>query len=267
MSILSDAQIEALCVPPKTIRVVPEDPNALTAAPGGGFVSTLIHVDRTPYDREPTQEELDAFVPMIAPFSSELIRVIDDRIVRSSTLHVDESGSVEKIAPPVFDSRKIISRGLSSYGYDVSLSDKEVKIFTNINSTVINPKKLDERCLVDAQIHTDEEGAKYVILPPNSYMLGKTVEYFRMPRNVLAVCLGKSTYARAAAIVNVTPIEPGFEGEVVIEISNGSGLPLMIFLNEGIGQFLFFEGEPCRTSYADRGGKYQGQTGVTLPKV
>lgn len=248
MSILSDAQIVALCVPPRKIRVIPDDPNTVRTISGAGVVSTLLHVDRTPYEREPTQDELDAFVPMIEPFSSTLVR------------------SVERVSDP-HDEFKIISRGLSSYGYDVSLSDQEVKIFTNINSTVINPKKLDERCLVNAHIHEDEEGARYVILPPNSYMLGKTVEYFRMPRNVLAVCLGKSTYARAAAIVNVTPIEPGFEGEVVIEISNGSGLPLMIFLNEGIGQFLFFEGEPCLTSYADRGGKYQGQTGITLPKV
>lgn len=254
MPILSDAQIEALCVPPSIYF----DQASYLAAASDPMRPWPLHPQRreeirraieADHTRPTTEEERAAFVPMIEPFHSSSIR------------------RVEQISDPYIE-RKIISKGLSSYGYDVSLSDKEVKIFTNINSTIINPKKLDERCLVDAVVHTDEEDAKYVILPPNSYMLGKTNEYFRMPRDVLAVCLGKSTYARACAIVNVTPIEPGFNGEVVIEISNGSSLPLMVFLNEGIGQFLFFRGtEPCRVSYADRGGKYQGQTGVTLPKV
>lgn len=163
---------------------------------------------------------------------------------------------------------KIVSKGLTSYGYDVSLSDK-VKLFTNINSATIDPKRFDdEESLVDATVRTDpRDGSRYVILPPNSYLLGVTQEYFRIPRNVMVICLGKSTYARCGAIVNATPIEPGFHGNVVIEISNSTPSPMRIYVNEGIAQFLFFEGNECETSYADRGGKYQGQTGVTLPKV
>ena len=162
---------------------------------------------------------------------------------------------------------RVISYGNSSYGYDVRLSE-EFKLFTNINSAVIDPKRFDEKCLIDAELKVDPNGDKYVILPPNSYLLGRTIEYFRIPRNVTCVALGKSTYARAGAIVNVTPIEAEFEGNVVIEISNSTNLPLKIYANEGISQFLFFESnEDCETSYADRDGKYMGQTGVTLPKV
>lgn len=162
---------------------------------------------------------------------------------------------------------RVISYGNSSYGYDVRLSE-EFKLFTNINSAVIDPKRFDEKCLIDAELKVDPNGDKYVILPPNSYLLGRTVEYFRIPRNVTVVAVGKSTYARAGAIVNVTPIEAEFEGNVVIEISNSTNLPLKIYANEGISQFLFFESnEDCETSYADRDGKYMGQTGVTLPKV
>lgn len=180
--------------------------------------------------------------PMISPFLEGAVRLTNEGI-------------------------KIISAGLSSFGYDVTL-DREMKVFTNINSSIINPKQLDERCLVTASIHKDVHGSEFVILPPNSYLLGKTVEYFDIPRNVLVVCLGKSTYARAGAIVNCTPIEPEFKGNVVIEISNSTNLPMMIFVNEGIAQFLFFQGnEPCEVSYNDRGGKYQGQTTLQLPIV
>ncbi len=163
---------------------------------------------------------------------------------------------------------KIISTGASSYGYDVALSDK-FKIFTNINSAVIDPKRFDERCLIDADIKHDEDGSKYVILPPNSYLLGVTVERFKIPRDIMVICVGKSTYARAGAIVNTTPIEPGFEGNVVIEVSNSTNLPLRIYAFEGIAQFMFFQGnEPCVVSYADRAGKYQGQEAqIVLPKV
>lgn len=162
---------------------------------------------------------------------------------------------------------RVISYGNSSYGYDVRLSE-EFKLFTNINSAVIDPKCFDEKCLIDAELKIDPNGDKYVILPPNSYLLGRTIEYFRIPRNVTVIAVGKSTYARAGAIVNVTPIEAEFEGNVVIEISNSTNLPLKIYANEGISQFLFFESdEDCETSYADRDGKYQGQTGVTLSKV
>ena len=162
---------------------------------------------------------------------------------------------------------RVISYGNSSYGYDVRLSE-EFKLFTNINSAVIDPKRFDEKCLIDAELKVDPNGDKYVILPPNSYLLGRTVEYFRIPRNVTVVAVGKSTYARAGAIVNVTPIEAEFEGNVVIEISNSTNLPLKIYANEGISQFLFFQSdEDCETSYADRDGKYQGQTGVVVPRI
>lgn len=164
--------------------------------------------------------------------------------------------------------RKLISYGTSSYGYDVTLSS-DVKIFTNVNGGIVDPKKFDaEHLLVDAKIHTDEEGSKYVVLPANSYLLGVTEETFNIPRDIMVLCVGKSTYARVCAIVNVTPIEPGFQGNVVIEIANGSGCPVKIYLNEGIAQFIFFRNEePCKVSYADRSGKYQGQTGVTVAKV
>lgn len=170
----------------------------------------------------------------------------------------------------VVEGRKIISLGVSSYGYDVSLGE-DVKIFTNQNASIIDPKKLDEGTLIDATIKIDEDGSKYVILPPNSYLLGVTNEYFKIPRDIMVICLGKSTYARAGNLCNTTPIEPGFEGNVVIELSNGTTLPMKVYLNEGIAQFLFFRGNPCIISYADRdggkGGKYMKQTGVTLPRV
>lgn len=166
----------------------------------------------------------------------------------------------------VVDGRKIISRGVSSYGYDVTL-DEKAKIFTNQNASIIDPKKLDSGTLNDATIYTDADGSKYVILPPNSYMLGCTKEYFKIPRDVMIICLGKSTYARAGCLCNTTPIEPGFEGNVVIELANATTLPMKIYLNEGIAQFLFFRGNPCETSYADRSGKYMGQKDITLPRV
>lgn len=161
-----------------------------------------------------------------------------------------------------------ISFGVSSYGYDAVLAP-EVEIFTNINNAHIDPKRPANSCRIKAQILTDEDtGEQYVWLPPNSFMLGRTLEYFRIPRNVLVICLGKSTYARAGAIVNVTPLEPEWEGNVVIEISNTTGLPMKVYVNEGICQFVFFESdEDCEVSYADRGGKYQGQTGITVGKV
>jgi dCTP deaminase len=153
-----------------------------------------------------------------------------------------------------------ISYGLSSYGYDARVAD-EFKIFTNVDSAVVDPKNFSAKSFVDRQ--TD-----VCIVPPNSFALARTVEYFRIPRDVLVVCLGKSTYARCGIVVNVTPLEPEWEGHVTIEISNTTPLPAKIYANEGIAQFLFFQGnEPCETSYKDKKGKYQGQTGVTLPRL
>jgi dCTP deaminase len=153
-----------------------------------------------------------------------------------------------------------ISYGLSSYGYDVRIAD-EFKIFTNINSTIVDPKNFDPRSFVDFR-------GDVCIIPPNSFALARTVEYFRIPRNVIVVCVGKSTYARCGIIVNVTPLEPEWEGIVTLEVSNTTPLPAKIHANEGIAQMLFFESdEPCETSYADKKGKYQGQKGLTLAKL
>jgi dCTP deaminase len=187
------------------------------------------------------KEELE-WEPMITPFEAKLVRQVEEK--------------------------KVISYGVSSYGYDVTLAE-EFKIFTNANGGIIDPKRFDEDLLlIDGTVRTDEWGDRYVILPPNSYLLGRTNEYFIIPRDVMVVCLGKSTYARTGAIVNVTPIEADFRGNVVIEISNSTTLPMKIYANEGISQFLFFKGNaPCRVSYADRGGKYQNQTGITHAKV
>ncbi len=154
----------------------------------------------------------------------------------------------------------VVSYGVSSYGYDIRVAD-EFKIFTNINTTVIDPKSFDPRSFQDVK-------APVCIVPPNSFALARTVEYFRIPRDVLTVCLGKSTYARCGIIVNVTPFEPEWEGTATLEISNTTPLPAKIYANEGIAQVLFFQSdEPCTTSYADKKGKYQAQRLVTLPKI
>ena len=154
----------------------------------------------------------------------------------------------------------VVSYGVSSYGYDIRVAD-EFKVFTNINNTVIDPKQFDPRSFVDVK-------ADVCIVPPNSFALAHTIEYFRIPRNVLTICLGKSTYARCGIIVNVTPFEPEWEGTVTLEISNTTPLPAKIYANEGIAQVIFFESDDvCERSYADKSGKYLKQRGVTLPKI
>lgn len=154
----------------------------------------------------------------------------------------------------------VISYGLSSYGYDARVAD-EFKIFTNVDSAIVDPKDFSPKSFVDRK--TD-----VCIIPPNSFVLARTVEYFRIPRDTLVICLGKSTYARCGIIVNVTPLEPEWEGHVTLEFSNTTPLPAKIYANEGACQFLFLKGESmCETSYGDRKGKYMGQTGVTLPRV
>jgi len=176
---------------------------------------------------------------------------------------VEKAGLIEPFEPgqvrEAGDGR-LISYGTSSYGYDIRCAD-DFKIFTNINSAVVDPKAFDDQSFVDLK-------AGVCIVPPNSFALARTVEYFRIPRNVLTLCLGKSTYARCGIIINVTPLEPEWEGHVTLEISNTTPLPAKIYANEGIAQVIFLEAdEPCETSYRDRHGKYQGQTGVTLPKM
>ena len=154
----------------------------------------------------------------------------------------------------------VVSYGVSSYGYDIRIAD-EFKIFTNINSSIVDPKNFDPRSFVDFR-------GDVCIIPPNSFALARTIEYFRIPRDVLTICLGKSTYARCGIIVNVTPFEPEWEGTVTLEISNTTPLPAKIYANEGIAQVLFFESdETCETSYADKKGKYQAQQTLTLPKL
>lgn len=173
--------------------------------------------------------------PMITPYSRECVRQLDN-------------------------GERVISYGLSSFGYDVKLARK-FQLFTNLNSGVIDPKNPCEKTMVEFE-------GDHVVMPPNSYILGHTEEVFTIPRDVMVVCVGKSTYARCGAIVNTTPIEPGFEGQVVIEISNATNSPMKIYAGEGIAQFMFFLGDqPCRTSYGDRSGKYQNQRGVTLARI
>ena len=171
---------------------------------------------------------------MIEPFEPELVRYVNDE--------------------------KVVSYGVSSYGYDVRCAP-EFKVFTNVHAGVVDPKCFDPRSYVD--IHADQ-----CIIPPNSFVLARTVEYFKIPRDVLVICLGKSTYARCGIIVNVTPLEPEWEGHVTLEFSNTTNLPAKIYANEGVAQMIFLGAdEVCATSYADRGGKYQGQVGVTLPRT
>ena len=177
----------------------------------------------------------------------------------------EQHGMIEPFEPGQVreaNGEKIVSYGTSSYGYDIRCAP-EFKVFTNIHSTVVDPKNFDEKSFVDIN-------APVCIIPPNSFALARTMEYFRIPRNVLTICLGKSTYARCGIIVNVTPFEPEWEGYVTLEFSNTTPLPARIYANEGVAQMLFFQSDAddvCETSYKDRGGKYQGQVGVTLPKA
>jgi len=177
------------------------------------------------------------------------------RMAAQGMIEPFEPGQVRSVA-----GERIVSYGTSSYGYDIRCA-AEFKIFTNINSTIVDPKAFDPDSFVDFN-------GKVCIIPPNSFALARTVEFFRIPRNVLTICLGKSTYARCGIIVNVTPLEPEWEGHVTLEFSNTTTLPAKIYANEGCAQVIFIESdEVCETSYRDRGGKYQGQTGVTLPRT
>ena len=182
-------------------------------------------------------------------------RWIRDMAHREHMIEPFEPQQVRRI-----DGERVISYGVSSYGYDVRCA-AEFKVFTNIHSAIVDPKNFDERSFVDVVGDT-------CIVPPNSFALASTVEYFRIPRDVLTLCVGKSTYARCGIIVNVTPLEPEWEGHVTLEFSNTTNLPAKIYANEGVAQLVFFQSdEACETTYRDRGGKYQGQKGVTPPKV
>jgi dCTP deaminase len=183
-----------------------------------------------------------------------------DRWIRRMAL---EQGMIEPFEPhQIKDNHvgRIVSYGTSSYGYDIRCAN-EFKIFTNINSAIVDPKNFDASSFVDLR-------SDVCIIPPNSFALARTVEYFRIPRNVLTICLGKSTYARCGIIVNVTPLEPEWQGHVTLEFSNTTPLPAKVYANEGVAQVIFLEAdEVCEVSYRDRGCKYQGQVGVTLPKT
>lgn len=293
--LFNDRTITAVCTPPTHVTndgtgypmlVFYEDSNTVVSSKTGdryGLVNRPI--------RKIELAELPFWKPMISPFVGHQVRgepLIDhDKMAHMHNVAYtyarpdkerkaarawlqDPSQHYMKRADEGHEgeliTRRVLSYGLSSAGYDVRLAD-EFKIFSNANSSQIDPKNLDEGCLVDGVVKTDTDGARYVLLPPNSYLLGHTVETFDIPRDVMVVALGKSTYARAGAIVNVTPIEPGFRGSVVIEVSNSTPLPLRLYAGEGIAQFLFFRSEPCLVSYDDRNGKYQDQQGLVLPKV
>lgn len=182
--------------------------------------------------------------------------IMSDKWIRQMALE-------ENMISPFVEKQRgsgVVSYGLSSYGYDARVSD-EFKIFTNVNNAVVDPKNFSPESFVDRQ-------SDVCIIPPNSFALARTVEYFKIPRDILVICLGKSTYARCGIIVNVTPLEPEWEGHVTLEFSNTTPLPAKIYANEGVCQFLFLKGnEPCETSYKDKSGKYMGQLGVTLPKI
>jgi dCTP deaminase len=182
--------------------------------------------------------------------------IMPDRWIR-------EMAKTKAMIEPFVESQKrdgVISYGLSSYGYDARVSE-EFKVFTNVDSAVVDPKDFSLKGFV-------ERTGPICVIPPNSFVLARTVEYFRVPRDILVICLGKSTYARCGIIVNVTPLEPEWEGHVTLEFSNTTPLPARVYANEGACQFLFLKGDgPCEVSYADRGGKYMHQRGVTLPKL
>ncbi len=199
----------------------------------------------------------DGFKPMIEPYERNQVRYRKLTAFDSCEVLGESNVPITGPAP-----EKIISYGTSSYGYDVRCAS-EFKIFTNINSAIVDPKNFDERAFV-------EFTGDRCIIPPNSFILARSVEYLRIPRDVLVVCVGKSTYARVGIVCNVTPLEPEWEGHITLEFSNTTNLPAVMYANEGCAQLLFFQADPddiCETSYKDRGGKYQGQTGVTLPRT
>ena len=278
MSILSDRQIAELSAMPTDVYEVAGVRKYFFHRRLGGHLVEINDFDTQvrylPHHPKPIHElvrdvrpaELVEYrKPMIEPFVSHQVKEIHHLSSTDPNLKPGEQpvpGPMDWMEQEMKSYRwttKIISYGLTSYGYDVRLGNK-FKIFTNINSTVIDPMNMSDDCYVDFV-------GDVCIIPPHSYALGHTVEYFRMPKDVVAVCLGKSTYARAGCAINVTPIEPGFEGQVVIEIANQTPLPMKVYADMGIAQFMFHRGEPCMVSYADRGGKYQGQMGVTPAKV
>jgi dCTP deaminase len=246
VTILSDRQIAALCTRPDHYANVAIGDTRKVFIDRGHYlccVKTGEQFERLEqYGLSLIGDDHIDWQPMIEPFVEKQVREEQHRLSA-------EDGYL----------KKVISYGLTSFGYDVRLGRK-FKIFTNINSTVIDPMAMSDDCYVDFE-------GDVCIIPPHSYALGHTIETFDLPKDVVAVCLGKSTYARAGCAINVTPIEPGFKGQVVLELANQTPLPMKVYANMGIAQFMFHRGEPCMVSYADRGGKYQGQQGVTTARV
>ena len=242
------------------------DLKPLTSEQSHGFAQGTTYVPDTSVTyQEGERGQLLTLGRMITPFVPGQVRT---RTVVTHKDHPDwerhkQQCSIDNVFPPEHDGdvvkEKIISYGTSSMGYDVRLGRK-FKIFTNVFGAVIDPLAMPENSYVD------HEG-DYVIIPPNSYVLGHTIEYFNMPTNVVAICVGKSTYARAGCAINVTPIEPGFKGQVVIEIANQTPLPMKVYADMGIAQFMFLQGDHCEIDYAKRAGKYQGQLGITTARV
>jgi len=185
--------------------------------------------------------------------------ILNDKQIRKLCIDIPQCSMIDPFVEKQ-KSKGIISYGLSSFGYDIRIAD-EFKIFTNVYTSTIDPKNFDPKLLVDIK------GVDHILLPANSFCLARTVEWFKIPRNIMTVCVGKSTYARCGIIINVTPFEPCWEGYATMEISNTTPSPAKIYANEGIAQVLFFLGDDCETSYEDRSGKYQRQLELTLPKV
>jgi dCTP deaminase len=259
MSIKSDKWIRRMSMPPEgflpmgSVRVAVNKVDGQWVIRENGLPVFAYDVEKIiPVDDEDVRD----FKPMIEPFAPSQIRHKGGNLCEPPSDAPEPAfGEMVSYRKPL---EKIVSYGTSSYGYDVRVAD-EFKIFTNINSTVVDPKNFDEKSFVDFK-------GDVCIIPPNSFALARTVEYFRIPRNVLTVCLGKSTYARCGIIVNVTPFEPEWEGFVTLEFSNTTPLPAKIYANEGVAQVLFFQSdEACATSYKDRGGKYMGQGAVPVP--
>jgi dCTP deaminase len=282
MSILSDKGIRARCLVPTHRYVTPNQhrmyfalvdgklynvENGALFTPIGNTAGWLDNTDVHKLTDSQVAGYCTKYPRMIEPFAPELVRtkqVITVDVETDCSVPLDRPDLIDAMPDPLSvtaTEEKIVSYGLSSYGYDVRCAD-EFKIFTNINSTVIDPKAFDEKSFVDFK-------GPVCIIPPNSFALARTLERFKIPRDVLTVCLGKSTYARCGIIVNVTPFEPEWEGYVTLEFSNTTPLPAKIYANEGVAQVLFFKAdEVCETSYKDRGGKYQGQGAEPVcPKV
>lgn len=276
MTILNDRQIRQLCLVPTHSSVSNNQRRTLYSLVGeelycledgyredtrfeGGLTKALVGLQKLTSAQQRGYTKDGGVVPqtddewgrMIFPFEPGQVRT---RAVFSRQAVIDKLMGQAPSEPLITDQQKIISYGTSSMGYDVRLGDT-FKIFTNVNSAIIDPLNMPDTAYVDHK-------GDFVIIPPNSYVLGPTIEYFRMPEDTIAICVGKSTYARAGCAINVTPIEPGFEGNVVIEIANQTPLPMKVYANMGIAQFMFFRGEPCEISYAKRAGKYQGQQGI-----